>query len=138
MLTLQGTILTPGEAEGPVLHLDEPLSFWGAFDPRSGEIIDQHHPQRGKRLAGKILVLPSSRGSGGTPGGIAEAIRRGTGPLGIILGRADINLAIGSFVAGELYDTCCPVITVDETDYSQLKAETHLLIHADGRITSAT
>jgi predicted aconitase with swiveling domain len=84
-MKIQGTILNPGEAEGPTLILTEPLSFWGAFDPRTGAIVDTHHAQCGTRLGGHILLLPETRGSGGTPGGIAEAVRRGTGPLGIIL-----------------------------------------------------
>ena len=58
------TVLHPGIAQGPVLLLDEPLSFWGAFDPRSGIIIDIHHPQRGQSLNGKILMMLESRGSG--------------------------------------------------------------------------
>ena len=79
------TVLHPGTNQGPVLLLDEPLSFWGAFDPRSGLIIDIHHPQKGQNLKGKILMMLESRGSGSAPGGLAEAIRLGTAPAGIIL-----------------------------------------------------
>ncbi len=95
---ITGSILNAGKAHGPALVLTEPLSFWGAYDPRSGCIVDTHHPQSGLCLAGHILLLPETRGSGGTPGGIAEAIRRGTAPLGIILITPDINLAIGAAV----------------------------------------
>jgi uncharacterized protein len=114
---ITATILNSGIAHGPVLVLTEPLSFWGAYDPRSGCIVDTHHPQSGLCLAGHILLLPETRGSGGTPGGIAEAIRRGTAPLGIILMVPDINLAIGAAVAARLYGNNCPVVTVDETNY---------------------
>ena len=96
---ITGRVLNGGAAHGPVLVLTEPLSFWGAYDPRTGCIVDTHHPQSGQCLAGHILLLPETRGSGGTPGGIAEAIRRGTAPLGIILITPDINLAIGAAVA---------------------------------------
>ena len=47
------TVLHAGMAQGPVLLLDEPLSFWGAFDPRSGTIIDIHHPQGAKASKAK-------------------------------------------------------------------------------------
>ena len=73
-------VLNAGEAEGPVLVLDEPLSFWGAFDPRTGVVLDVHHPQRGACLTGKVLLMRESRGSGSSPGAIAEAIRLGTAP----------------------------------------------------------
>jgi uncharacterized protein len=132
---ITGTILNPGAAQGPVLVLTEPVSFWGAFDPRTGTIVDAHHPQRGTVLAGHILLLPETRGSGGTPGGIAEAIRRGTGPLGIILITPDINLAIGAAVAAELYKKSCPVIAVSAEDYRTLCGSVFLAISTHGEIT---
>ena len=132
---ITGTVLNAGEARGPVLVLTEPLSFWGAYDPRSGCIVDTHHPQSGLCLAGHILLLPETRGSGGTPGGIAEAIRRGTAPLGIILVTPDINLAIGAAVAARLYGNICPVLTVTEADYRRLTLARHIAIAEDGQIT---
>ncbi len=36
-----------GRADGPVLALSEPLSFWGGVDPATGRIIDVHHPAHG-------------------------------------------------------------------------------------------
>ena len=74
--SFQGRVLAPGTAEGPLLVLSEALSFWGGFDPASGRIVDRHHPQAGAVLAGQVLALPESRGSAGTPAGLAEAIRR--------------------------------------------------------------
>ncbi len=132
---ITGSILNAGKAHGPALVLTEPLSFWGAYDPRSGCIVDTHHPQSGLCLAGHILLLPETRGSGGTPGGIAEAIRRGTAPLGIILMTPDINLAIGAAVAARLYGNTCPVLTVTEADYRQLTLARHIAIAEDGQIT---
>jgi uncharacterized protein len=132
---ITATILNSGIAQGPVLVLTEPLSFWGAYDPRSGCIVDTHHPQSGLCLAGHILLLPETRGSGGTPGGIAEAIRRGTAPLGIILMAPDINLAIGAAVAARLYGNNCPVVTVDETNYRRLAGARRIAIAENGQIT---
>jgi predicted aconitase with swiveling domain len=134
-MKVRGTILNPGEAQGSTLVLTEPVSFWGAFDPRSGTIVDTHHPQCGTKLGGKILLLPETRGSGGTPGGIAEAVRRGTGPLGIILITPDINLAVGAQVAAALYGKQCPVVAVEEPDYAALCQHARLTIARDGSIT---
>ncbi len=133
---IRGTVLNAGEARGPVLVLTEPVSFWGAFDPRTGTIVDTHHPQCGVKLGGHILLLPETRGSGGTPGGIAEAIRLGTGPLGIVLITPDINLAIGAAVAGALYGKHCPVVSVTDDQYTELVKQQALEVRQDGVITT--
>lgn len=129
-------ILNAGEAEGPVLVLDEPLSFWGAFDPRTGVILDVHHPQRGACLTGKILLMRESRGSGSSPGTIAEAIRLGTAPAAIVFVMPDVNLAIGAAVAGELYGRQCPILAVSAADYDSLKQAARLRIARDGVVTA--
>ncbi len=132
---ITATVLNGGSAQGPVLVLTEPVSFWGAYDPRSGKIVDTHHPQSGTYLGGHILLLPETRGSGGTPGGIAEAIRRGTAPLGIILMVPDINLAVGAAVAARLYGKQCPVLAVAREDYLLLSKVTKIAIAENGIIT---
>lgn len=132
---IQARILHGGEARGKVLALDAPLSFWGAFDPRTGVIIDIHHPQCGLCISGTILMMRETRGSGTAPGGMAEAIRLGTAPKAIILVKADINLAIGAQVAQALYGKSCPVLSVAEADYVELALQQGLAIAVDGRIT---
>jgi uncharacterized protein len=132
---MQATILNAGHVAGPVLVLSEPLSFWGAFDPRSGRIVDTHHPQCGVVLAGTVLMMRESRGSGTAPGAIAEAIRLGTAPSAVILIVPDINLAIGAAVAARLYGTKCPVLAVTEVQYQRLSKAPHIAIAEDGQIT---
>ena len=134
---LKARLLTAGQAEGPVLFLDEPLSFWGAFEPRSGVIIDVHHPQRGACVADTVLVMRETRGSGSAPGAIAEAIRLGTAPAAIILAMPDINLAVGAEVAAALYGRCCVIACVSPEELERLKGEKRLRIAADGTITPA-
>jgi predicted aconitase with swiveling domain len=134
VVIITADVLSPGEARGPILVLSEPLSFWGAFDPRTGMIVDSHHPQRGEILGGRILLLPETRGSGSAPGAIAEAIRCSTAPLAIILLKPDVNLAIGSFIAAVLYGRHCPILSVSAQDYERLAATTFMSIAADGTI----
>ena len=131
---ISAEVLSPGEAAGPILVLRAPLSFWGAFDPRTGTIIDSHHPQRGECVIGRVLVMPETRGSGSAPGAIAEAIRRGTAPLAIILMTPDVNLAIGSFVAAILYGHRCPILSVTAQDYERLAAASFISIEENGTI----
>ena len=59
----QNRQIVAGTAEGEVLALAQGISFWGGIDPDSGRIIDVHHPNHGQSVAGKILMMPTSRGS---------------------------------------------------------------------------
>lgn len=115
-------VLNRGRAEGEAMVLDEALSFWGGFDARTGTIVDQYHPQRGECVAGRFLILPASRGSAGTPAGIAEAIRRGVGPVGIALGQPDVNVAVGAMVAAALYGIHVPVLVIGDADRARVRS----------------
>jgi predicted aconitase with swiveling domain len=131
---LKADVLSSGTAEGTPLVLTEPLSFWGAFDPLTGTIIDTHHPQRGQCLSGRIILMPETRGSGSAPGAIAEAIRRNTAPQAIVLMRSDVNLAIGSLIAATLYGRRCPILSVARPAYEQVASAAHVIISEDGSI----
>ena len=106
--------LVAGTAVGPVLVLDEPLSFWGGLDPETGDVVDVRHPQRGANVVGRILVMPSGRGSSSSSSVLAEAIRAGTAPAAIVLGEADPILALGAIVARELYGKVTPVVVATD------------------------
>ena len=131
---IRARVLTAAEAEGPVLALDEPLSFWGAFEPRSGVILDVHHPQCGTCVTGTILLMCESRGSGSAPGAIAEAIRLGTAPAAIILEVPDVNLAIGAEVAATLYGKDCAVLVVSHEEMVSLRLAARLKVTAKGEV----
>ncbi len=103
-----------GDAHGEALVLDEPLSFWGGVDPATGDIIDIHHPQRDANVAGRVLVMPSGRGSSSSSSVLAESIRAGTAPVAIVLREPDPILALGAIVARELYGRTIPVVVTPE------------------------
>ena len=132
---VEGDVLHAGTAQAPVLALDEPLSFWGGFDPATGRIVDKHHPQAGECLTGKILVLTQTRGSAATPGGLAEAVRRGTAPAAIVLGEPDVNVAVGAMIASALYDTDLPVVAVCAGALDQLNRAEQLHVAIDGTVS---
>ncbi len=129
-------VLVPGEAQGFVFRLDEPLSFWGGLDPHTGSIIDHRHPQFGETLTGRILVMSHGRGSSSSTGVLAEAIRLGTAPAAIILLEPDLIITLGALVANELYETSCPVIVADESTFAALITNREVAIAMrDGAIT---
>ncbi len=133
---LQADVLVAGSASGKALVLDEALSFWGGFDPANGEIIDVHHPQRGCRVGGCILFIPESRGSAGTPGGIAETLRNGSGPAAFVLGERDVNIGVGVLVANRLYQLEVPVLALDPERFAEFSTGQTLQIDAAGRISA--
>jgi predicted aconitase with swiveling domain len=108
----EGRTLVTGHAIGIALVLDEPLSFWGGLDPVTGALIDTHHPQLGANLAGRVLVMPSGRGSSSSSYILAEAIRAGTAPAAIVLREPDGIIALGAIVAHELYGAATPVVVL--------------------------
>ena len=122
-------LLVPGEASG------EALSFWGGFDSAKGQIIDVHHAQFGERVAGRVLCIPRSKGSAGTPGGIAETLRNGSGPLAFVLAERDVNISVGVLVANRLYDMKIPVIRVSMEDMARISNGDRLSIDIEGRLS---
>ncbi|NCF30046.1 MAG: DUF126 domain-containing protein [Gammaproteobacteria bacterium] len=85
------------------LRLTQPLSFWGGLDPKTGMIVDRHHPQYGESIAGRSLVMARTRGSTSSPGTLVEAIRLGNGPTDITLLRPDLTVMAAVKVAKLLY-----------------------------------
>jgi predicted aconitase with swiveling domain len=105
-----GTFHAAGTADAIALVLAEPLSFWGGVGVETGVIIDRSHPDRGKSVTGRVLVMPSGRGSSSSASVLAEMIRCGVGPVGIVLARADPILTVASLVAQTLYGLHCPIV----------------------------
>jgi hypothetical protein len=133
-IEFKARVLNPGVAGAQAMVLDEALSFWGGFDAQTGIIVDQHHPQKGSCVAGRFLVLPESRGSAGTPAGIAESIRRGVGPAAIALGKADVNVAVGAMVAAALYGVEIPVLVISEAQRAGLRSGDRVETDRDGHV----
>ena len=109
--------LVAGSAEGEVLALDEPLSFWGGVHEVTGVVTDIHHPQHGICITGRILVMPSGRGSSSSSSVLAELIRAGAAPAAIVLGASDPIIALGALVAEALYGRTVPVVVLAPPDY---------------------
>ena len=123
--------LVHGHRAGPVLRLDDPLSFWGGFDSASGTVIDRFHPQHGACLSGAILFMERGRGSSSGASVLAEAIRLGTAPASIVLLEDDAIIATGALVAQMLYRLDCPVAAIgDRAEWLRLSALPRLEIDA--------
>ncbi|MGW4486563.1 aconitase X swivel domain-containing protein [Amycolatopsis sp. NPDC004368] len=118
---LTGRTVFAGSATGDLLVLDAPLSFWGGTD-LSGCIVDEHHPQRGAVLTGRVVLLRQARGSSSSSSVLAEQIRSGTAPAALVLTEPDAILMLGAWVAAELYALRLPIVVLTEQDYARLAA----------------
>jgi uncharacterized protein len=128
-------VLHAGDGEGAVLALDAPLSFWGGVHETEGTVIDVHHPQHGATLAGRVLLMPSGRGSSSSSSVLAELIRNGHAPAAILLREADPIVALGALVAAELYGRQVPVLVLDDAEYAEAARQVRLTVSAqDGGV----
>jgi predicted aconitase/predicted aconitase with swiveling domain len=125
---ITGRVLVSGSAEGEVLFTDTALSFWGGADAVTGEIIDRHHPLSGEPLTGRVLVLPTSRGSCTGSGVILELILNGQGPAAIVLEHPEAIITLGVIVAEEVFGRSIPVIAVGKEKFAALKTARRIRI----------
>jgi predicted aconitase with swiveling domain len=135
ILSIAGKPVISGLARGIALVSSEPLSFWGGYDWKSGEITDRRHPLSGMNANGKILAVPFTRGSSTTTAVLLEAIRAGTAPRGIITTGTDFFFALASIVADELYSKPLPLVAVSENDFARLQTGDQIEIDEQGMIT---
>jgi predicted aconitase with swiveling domain len=104
------TTLFPGNAEGEVLLLAAPLSFWGGVSWETGAIVNVRHPQVGEVVSGRILVVPEPVGSSSSSAVLLELIRSGRAPAAIVLGRPDAILVVACLVAREMGWPAPPIL----------------------------
>src|SRR5215216_1694427 len=133
-LTLQGKVIIRGKARGKALVSHEPLSFWGGYDWKTGEIIDRRHGLSGTIAKDKILVIPFTRGSSTTTAVLLEAIRARTAPAAIITTETDFFFALASVVAEELYASPLPLVALPASDFAKLQTEDQIHIMDDGKV----
>jgi hypothetical protein len=131
---IQGKVVVKGTAEGSALVTDEPLSFWGGYDHQTGEITDRRHPLSGQNAAGRILVIPFTRGSSTTTAVLLEAIKEGTAPAAILTNSVDSFFALASIVAKEMYAKPLPILAIEAEASNLIQTGDRLVIMADGLV----
>ena len=131
-IRLRGRVIIPGEARGVALVSHEPLSFWGGYDWKTGEIIDRRHSLSGCVAKDKVLAVPFTRGSSTTTAVLLEAIRAGTAPAAIITTDTDFFFALASVVAEQLYASPLPLVALAVGDFTQLKTDDDIQIKENG------
>ncbi|MGO4004367.1 cis-3-hydroxy-L-proline dehydratase [Pseudomonas fluorescens] len=120
---MTGRSLVAGAAQGALLFADVGLSFWGGVDPYSGEVIDRHHPLSGEQLAGRLLAIPSGRGSCTGSSVMMELISNGHAPAALVLAEPDEILTLGVLVAQTIFQRSLPVLCIGREAFAALRGK---------------
>ena len=134
---IHGECLVPGKAEGALTVLSEPLSLWGGFDLAAGTVCDVNHPQHGVAISGRILAMPTGRGSSSSSSILLESARLGVHPRAIIVAEPDPILVVGALVSDDLYGVKIPIILVPPENLQQFNDMTRVRLiasHGNARV----
>ena len=137
MGVVAGRVLVAGEGRGPLLRLDQAISFWGGVDPVSGTIADPRHANYGASISGAVLAIASAVGSSSSSAIMLELLREGTAPAAILLGKADAILPLGAIVAQELGYAAIPILEVPVAELASFEQGEPLHVAPDGVVTRA-
>lgn len=118
--TSSARIIVGGDTMGPVLTLATGLSFWGGVDPDTGRIIDVHHPNYGESVAGKVLLMPTSRGSCSGSGVLLQLSLSALAPAALIFWEKEEVLTLGALVSDRVFEHPLTVLQVSRTLYKRL------------------
>jgi predicted aconitase/predicted aconitase with swiveling domain len=130
-VSLTGRCLVAGSAQGELLHADVGLSFWGGVDPFTGEVIDRHHPLSGSIISGRVLAIPSGRGSCTGSSVMLELILNGHAPAALVLEQIDDILTLGVLIAEQMFEHSIPVISVGVEGFAALRGLSHVQVVGD-------
>ncbi len=99
MKIIRGRVLVEGYVEGEALVSQEPISFLGDIDPRTGVIVRKDHPLRGLSIKDKVFVFPYGKGS--TVGSyiIYQLVRNNVAPKAILNIKSEPIIIIGCVIS---------------------------------------
>ncbi len=90
--------ISDGEAEGEVIVSRDAVCFY-LVEPETGIIIEKNHDIEGRSIAGKVLVMPSGKGSSVVQAdGLYKLMKNDNAPKAMIIEHADTVLVSGAIV----------------------------------------
>ena len=117
-------LVVPADAEAEIAVCSEGLSFWGGVDPDTGVVIDAHHDLHGQSVAGKIVLMPTSRGSCSGSGVLLQLALNGHAPAALIFREDEEILTLGAAIASRMFDRSVGVARLSAPDYVALSSAT--------------
>jgi len=90
--------ISEGKAKGEVIVSKDAVCFY-LVEPETGVVVEKNHDLEGKSVAGKILVMPSGKGSSVVQAdGLYKLSQNGNAPKAMIIEHADTVLVSGAIV----------------------------------------
>lgn len=117
--------ISKGKAEGELLISKDAMCFY-TVEPETGIVIEKNHSVKGQNITGKILMMPSGKGSSVVQAdGLYKLAIYDKGPAGIIVEHADPVL-VSSVIIMKV-----PVVhKVDPDFYNDVKDGDRVIIDA--------
>lgn len=108
--------IADGKAEGEVIISDDSICFY-LVEPETGIVVEKNHPLKGKSIAGKILIMPSGKGSSVVQAdGLYKLAKHNNSPKAMIIQYPDPVL-VSSAIIMEV-----PLVDrVEESFYGEIK-----------------
>lgn len=97
-IILKGRVAFSGNATGEAIVCPDSIQGWAGVDDKTGIIIEDANPEKGKCIAEKILVLPYGKGSTGWSGHFHSAAVSGFKPAGWLFPQMDSRSGVASAV----------------------------------------
>lgn len=120
--------ILPGQASGAILACNEPISFWGGVDPATGRVIDVHHPLAGQSIAGRVLVMPGTRGSCTGSGVLLDMVLNGHAPAALVFAEPEDVVTLGAMIGAAMFDRPLPVLRLTRDAFDALAQADHATI----------
>lgn len=122
-MKLKGREIFKGKAIGRLLVLNEPFSFLGGVDPKTGELTVASG-REGENIENRILVFPCGKGSTVGSYTIMDLKKNGHLPAAIVNAQAETIVATGAVMA--------EVPMIDSIDISLLRDGDRAVVIGDG------
>lgn len=104
---------------------EEPIGFYGAVDPETGEFVEEGHELQGKNIAGKVLVFPKGKGSTVGSYVLYGLSQNEKAPVAIVNEETETIVATGAILGG------IPCIDKLETPLEELEDGQRVRVNAD-------
>jgi hypothetical protein len=115
--------IVAGKAEGPALVADEPVSFLGDVDIRSGRIVGDLPSARNASVKGTVLVFPYTSGSAGAWRFLYQLYKHGNHPVALVTETVpDPSVVQGAILAG-IPIVCAPAEPLQVTNGTRIAVE---------------
>lgn len=131
MVADRSLLIAPTTAEAELVVCHDGLSFWGGVDPETGLVIDAHHSLNGICLAGKIVMMPTSRGSCSGSGVLLQLALNGRAPAALIFHEEEEVLTLGALIASKMFERSVGVARLSADDYTALSRASQLRFDAN-------